>query len=97
MAVHNNTGSALSPGWSGLALGGSALSLHKLGLTLGKVHTAHATTSILLSLSRGVGFSIRERLIYLGGGLKVESELGHGTRGTLVAPLKAENESAGED
>ena len=42
-------------------------------------------------------FSIRERLIYLGGGLKVESELGHGTRVTLVAPLKAENESAGED
>jgi len=42
-------------------------------------------------------FSISERLTYLGGGLKVESELGHGTRVTLVAPLKAENESAGED
>jgi len=42
-------------------------------------------------------FSIRERLIYLGGGLKVESELGRGTRVMLVAPLKAENEAAGED
>jgi len=62
MAVHNNTGSALSPGWSGLALGGSALCLRKLGLTLGKIHAAHATTSILLSLSLGVGL-----LVTLGG------------------------------
>jgi two-component system sensor histidine kinase ComP len=42
-------------------------------------------------------FSIRERLTYLGGSLKVESELSQGTWVTLVAPLKAENESAGED
>jgi len=66
MAVHSNTGSALSPGWSGLALGGSALSLRKfkLGLALGKVHAAHATTSILLALSLGVGL-----LATLGGAL----------------------------
>ena len=42
-------------------------------------------------------FSIRERLTYLGGQLRIESELGHGTRVTLVAPLKAENEAAGEE
>jgi signal transduction histidine kinase len=35
-------------------------------------------------------FSIRERLDYLGGQLKVKSEPGHGTRVTLVAPLKRE-------
>jgi len=64
MAVHSNTGSALSPGWSGLALGGSALSLRKLGLTLGKAHAVHATTSILLALSLGVGL-----LVTLGGAL----------------------------
>jgi len=42
-------------------------------------------------------FSIKERLTYLGGDIRVESEPGHGTRVTLVAPLKTENEGAGEN
>lgn len=50
MAVHSNTGSALSLG--------------KLGLALGKGHAAHAATSILLALSLGVGL-----LATLGGAL----------------------------
>jgi len=33
-------------------------------------------------------FSIRERLDYLGGGFKVESKLGHGTKVVLTAPLR---------
>ena len=44
MAVHNNTGSALSLG--------------KLGLVLGKVHAAHAATSTLLVLSFGTGLLV---------------------------------------
>ncbi len=44
-----------------------------------------------LSESSGYGlFSIRERLDYLGGSCEIESERGHGTRVTLVAPLKHE-------
>ncbi len=40
---------------------------------------------------KGFGlFSIRERLDYLGGQLKIVSEPGHGTKVTLVAPLKRE-------
>jgi len=40
-------------------------------------------------LTGGFGlFNIRERLDYFGGKLQVESEPGHGTRVTLVAPLK---------
>lgn len=58
MAVHSNTGSALSPGWLGFALGGSALSLRKLGFALGKVPAVHATTSILLAISLGVGLLV---------------------------------------
>jgi signal transduction histidine kinase len=42
-------------------------------------------------------FSIRERLNYLGGDIKIESEPGHGTRVILTAPLKRENEATGED
>jgi hypothetical protein len=64
MAVHNNKGSALPLGWSGLALGGSVLSLRKLALVLGKGHAVHATTNFLLSLSLGVGL-----LATLGGAL----------------------------
>ena len=41
MAVHSNTGSALSLG--------------RFGLALGKGHAAHAATSTLLALSLGVG------------------------------------------
>jgi signal transduction histidine kinase len=33
-------------------------------------------------------FSIRERLNHLGGYLEIESKPGHGTRATLVAPIK---------
>jgi len=36
-------------------------------------------------------FSIRERLDYLRGSVDIESKLGHGTRVTLVAPLKLES------
>ncbi len=38
-------------------------------------------------------FNIRERLGYLGGYVKIESEPGKGTRVTLVAPLKADSTS----
>jgi signal transduction histidine kinase len=37
-------------------------------------------------------FSIRERLNYIGGYLEVESEPGHGTLVTLVAPMKIEKD-----
>jgi signal transduction histidine kinase len=36
-------------------------------------------------------FSIRERLEQLGGHLEIDSEPGHGTRVTLIAPLKQQN------
>lgn len=40
---------------------------------------------------RGFGFfSIRERLNYIGGHLKIKSEPGHGTLITIIAPLKEE-------
>jgi len=55
MAVHNNRGAELLLGWSGLALGGSALCLRKLGLALGKGHAVHVGASTLLGLSLGVG------------------------------------------
>ncbi|MFZ3137570.1 MAG: CHASE3 domain-containing protein [Thermodesulfovibrionales bacterium] len=43
---------------------------------------------------KGFGFfSVRERLNYIGGYIEVESKLGRGTRVTLVAPLKRENEN----
>jgi PAS domain S-box-containing protein len=46
---------------------------------------------------KGFGlFSIRERLDYLGGQLKIKSEPGHGTQVTLVAPLKREETSKEE-
>jgi PAS domain S-box-containing protein len=49
------------------------------------------------SRSEGFGlFSIRERLDYLGGHLEVESESGHGTRATLVAPLKRSETTRGK-
>jgi signal transduction histidine kinase len=37
-------------------------------------------------------FSIRERLDYLGGRLELESEPGHGTQVSLVAPLRSDKE-----
>ena len=37
-------------------------------------------------------FNIRERLAHLGGKLELESEAGHGTRVTLVAPLTGERQ-----
>ena len=37
-------------------------------------------------------FSIRERLEHIGGRLEVESKSGHGTRVTLVAPLKRDSQ-----
>ncbi|MGV3773511.1 MAG: PAS domain-containing sensor histidine kinase [Verrucomicrobiales bacterium] len=41
--------------------------------------------------TRGFGlFNVRERVEYLGGKVKVRSENGHGTRVTLIAPLKLE-------
>jgi signal transduction histidine kinase len=46
---------------------------------------------------KGFGlFSIRERLDHFGGQLKIKSEPGHGTRVTLVAPLKREETSKEE-
>jgi PAS domain S-box-containing protein len=43
------------------------------------------------SRTEGIGlFSIHERLVSLGGHLEVESEPGHGTRVTLVAPLSSD-------
>ncbi len=35
-------------------------------------------------------FSVRERITYISGSIKIESEPGHGTRVTLVVPLKRE-------
>lgn len=50
-----------------------------------KVEELHATGDS----GQGFGlFNIRERLEYLGGRVKVRSEPGHGTRITLIAPLK---------
>ncbi len=40
-------------------------------------------------------FIIRERLNYLGGRLRIQSESGYGTRVTLTAPLKPEKETVG--
>jgi PAS domain S-box-containing protein len=43
---------------------------------------------------RGFGlFSVRERLRYIGGHVEVESERGHGTRVTLIAPLSRDRTS----
>jgi len=45
----------------------------------------------------GLGFfSIRERLEELGGHLEIDSEPGHGTRVTLMAPLKQQNTKGGQ-
>ena len=47
-----------------------------------------------VSKTGGFGlFNVRERLEYLGGHLEVESNSGHGTRITLIAPLKREKET----
>jgi signal transduction histidine kinase len=47
-----------------------------------------------VSKTGGFGlFNVRERLEYLGGHLEVESKPGHGTRITLIAPLKSEKET----
>ena len=37
-------------------------------------------------------FSIQERLHHIGGHIKAESEPGHGTRVTVTAPLKREQD-----
>jgi signal transduction histidine kinase len=37
-------------------------------------------------------FSIEERLDHLGGQFEIESKPSHGTRATLVAPLKSKKE-----
>jgi len=53
------------------------------GLDVSRLHS---------QVRRGEGFglfSIRERLAYMGGSLKVESEPGRGTRVILTAPLSA--------
>lgn len=41
-------------------------------------------------------FSIRERMEQLGGEFKIASELGHGSRMTIIAPLKREEMDEGE-
>ena len=41
-------------------------------------------------------FSIRERLSCLGGYLKIESKIGHGTRAVMIAPIKPELVSIGD-
>jgi signal transduction histidine kinase len=46
------------------------------------------------SRDRGFGlFSVRERLRYIGGHVEIESERGHGTRVTLIAPLRRDRAS----
>jgi PAS domain S-box-containing protein len=56
-----------------------------VGFDVAKVVSASAKTG-------GFGlFSIRERLEELGGHLEIDSEPGHGTRVTLMAPLKRRN------
>jgi signal transduction histidine kinase len=48
--------------------------------------------AFLLNDEGGFGlFNIRERLEYLGGGMKIQSTPGHGTRITLTAPLQQRN------
>ena len=47
-----------------------------------------------LSITESFGlFSIRERLDHVGGHLKIESQSGHGTQVTLIAPLKCEEKN----
>jgi signal transduction histidine kinase len=41
-------------------------------------------------------FSIRERLSCLGGYLKIESKIGHGTKAVIVTPIKPELLSVGD-
>jgi len=51
------------------------------------------TSKIDTSLNNTVGFgffSIRERLNYIGGQIEIKSEPGHGTKVTIIAPLKIE-------
>ena len=48
--------------------------------------------------SRSFGlFNIRERVEYLGGKVKIRSELGRGTRVTLIAPIKINDLEQGSD
>ena len=55
-----------------------------------------ANPELLSSGESGFGlFNIRERLAYLGGGLEVESEAGHGSRVILTAPQSAKASHAG--
>jgi PAS domain S-box-containing protein len=50
-----------------------------------------ASLSYDVTKAKGFGlFSIRERLHYIGGHIDVESERGHGTRVTILAPLNKE-------
>jgi len=47
---------------------------------------------------KGFGlFSIRERLDHVGGQLKIKSKSGYGTQVTLVAPLKRDETTIGEE
>ena len=62
-----------------------------IGLDLSEIE------SVMPSRGKFGLFSIRERLNYLGGNIKIESEPGHGTRVILTAPLKGEKEATGED
>jgi PAS domain S-box-containing protein len=62
-----------------------------IGLDLSEIE------SVMPSKGKFGLFSIRERLNYLGGNIKIESESGHGTRVILTAPLKREKEATGED
>ncbi len=57
--------------------------------TAGAVHAAAKSGAFGL-------FGIRERLKYLGGEMRLESEPGRGTRITLVVPLKEEQETDAE-
>jgi PAS domain S-box-containing protein len=51
-----------------------------------------------ISQNGGFGlFSIRERLKHLGGHLEIESQPGHGTRVTLSAPMKNNQQSSGRN
>ncbi|MHC4719961.1 MAG: sensor histidine kinase, partial [Planctomycetota bacterium] len=54
-------------------------------------------TAAMVGETGGFGlFSIRERMEQLGGRLKIASEPGHGSRMTIIAPLRREEADEGE-
>ncbi len=57
----------------------------------GGVGFTPSSRDVSKAANEGLGlFSIGERLDHLGGNFEIESQPSHGTRATLVAPLKDE-------